>query len=185
MQTTYNTLGKEGLWGNIKYALDAIIPVAESLHIRLAAHPNDPPWSTLGLPAMLCNSDDIRTLLNLHPSRANALCFCTGSYGSDPSNNVIEMIKEFKDSLAWMHLRTVKTTGEKQFHEADHADPDANVDLLEVVKTLLKVGFDGVFRSDHGLDIFYETDLEMRGYPAIDRYVANKMLWAYARALTS
>jgi mannonate dehydratase len=185
MQATYNSLGKEGLWQNVKYVLDAIVPVAESQNIRLAAHPNDPPWRTLGLPALLCNTDDIRTLLSLYPSRANALCFCTGSYGSEPTNHILPMIEEFKDSLAWMHLRTVTTTGEKQFHEADHADPNANVDMLDVMRKLVKIGFEGIFRSDHGLDIFYETDLEMRGYPAIDRYVANKMLWAYARALTT
>jgi mannonate dehydratase len=184
MQRTYAELGKPGLWKNVKYVLEAIVPVAEECHIRLAAHPNDPPWSTLGLPALLCNAEDIRTLLGLYPSYANALCFCTGSYGSDPTNDVVAMISEFADSLAWMHLRTVKTTGEKQFHEADHADPTANVDLLDVMKTLVAVGFDGTFRSDHGLDVLYETELEMRGYPAIDRYVANKMLWAYYRALT-
>ena len=185
LQTGYAEIGEEGFWSNVKYVLDAIIPVAEANGVRLAAHPNDPPWATFGLPALLTGPPAIRRLLSITPSRANGLCFCTGSYGSDPSNDVLAMLREFHNAIAWMHIRTVRTTGDKQFHEADHADLDATVDVLAVVKTLIAVGFDGIYRSDHGLDIFYETDAGMRGYPAIDRYAANKMIWAYARALTA
>ncbi len=183
LQGEYAALGEDGLWANIGHVLEAIVPVAEQLDIRLAAHPNDPPWPYLGLPALLCGAEGIRRLLALYPSRSNALCFCTGSLGADPANDVIAMIREFSESIAWMHIRTVKTTGPKRFHEADHADPEANVDLLAVVQTLLKVGWDGVFRSDHGLDMLYETETGTNGYPAIDRYVANKLLWGYAQAL--
>jgi mannonate dehydratase len=185
LRAGYEALGVEGFWGNVGYVLNAILPVAESAGVRLAAHPNDPPWSTFGLPAVLNGAAGIRRLLSLSPSRANGLCFCTGSYGADPANDLPALLREFKDAIAWLHLRTVRTTGDKQFHEADHADPDANWDLLDLMKVLVEVGWDGVFRSDHGLDLLYETDMETRGYPAIDRYVANKMLWAYWRALTA
>lgn len=185
LQSEYGALGMDGFWENIGYVLRAVIPVAEETGIRLAAHPNDPPWSTFGLPAVLNGAEGIRRLLSLVPSRANGLCFCTGSYGAEPTNDLLAMLREFKDSITWLHLRTVTTTGEKQFHEADHADPDANWDLLDIMKLLVELGWDGIFRSDHGLDVFYESDLEMRGYPAIDRYAANKMLWAYWRALTA
>ena len=184
LRADYADLGEDGLWDNIRYALDAIIPAAEANGVRLAAHPNDPPWSTFGLPAVLCGAAGIRRLLSLHPSPANGLCFCAGSYGSDPANDVLALIRDFHQAIAWAHLRTVKTTGPKRFHEADHADPDANLDLLEVVRALADSGFDGVFRSDHGLDVLFETEMGTFGYPAIDRYAANKMLWAYARALT-
>lgn len=183
LQRAFADLGREGFWANVRYVLDAIVPVAARLNIRLAAHPNDPPWSFLGLPAFLGTAEDIRRLLALHPHRANALCFCTGSYSAEPANDVLGMIREFKDAIAWAHLRAVKTTGEKCFHEADHADPTANVDLLEIVRTLLDCGWDGVYRSDHGLDVLQESDSGTHGYPAIDRYAANKMLWAYARAI--
>jgi mannonate dehydratase len=185
LQEGYGNLGEDGFWKNIAYVLQAIVPEAEACGIKLAAHPNDPPWATLGLPAVLCGATGIRQLLSLVPSPANALCFCVGSYGSDPQNDIIGMLQEFKEHIAWLHLRTVKTTGPKQFHEADHADPEANVDLLTVMKTLVAIGWDGIFRSDHGLDLLQETELETRGYPAIDRYAANKMLWAYHRALTT
>jgi mannonate dehydratase len=185
LQTGYAEIGIEGFWQNVGYVLNAIVPAAESLNIRLAAHPNDPPWATFGLPALLTDAAAIRRLLALCPSRANALCFCTGSYGSDPANDVIAMLREFADSIAWLHLRTVKTTGEKCFHEADHADPTANVNLLDVMRTVVEIGWDGIFRSDHGLDILQETESETRGYPAIDRYAANKMLWAYWHALST
>jgi mannonate dehydratase len=184
LQHEYGELGEEGVWQNVGYVLNAIVPVAAKLGIRLAAHPNDPPWSTFGLPAVLCSAEGIRRLLSLYESPANGLCFCTGSYGSDPANDVLAMLSEFHPHTVWMHLRTVKTMGEKHFYEADHADPTANVNLLAVMKTLVSLGWDGVFRSDHGLDVLYETELEMRGYPAIDRYAANKMLWAYWHALT-
>ncbi|MFI5337048.1 MAG: mannonate dehydratase [Opitutales bacterium] len=183
LKQAYADLGTDGFWSNVRYVLAALVPAAAAHGIRLAAHPNDPPWSYLGLPAFLSKAADIRRLLALYPHRANALCFCTGSYGADPANDIPGMIREFKDSLAWMHLRTVKTTGEKCFHEADHADLTANVDLLAVMRTLLAVGWDGVFRSDHGLDLLYESDIVTNGYPAIDRYAANKMLWAYQHAL--
>lgn len=179
----YAGLGEDGLWENVQYVLDAVVPVAEDNNVRLAAHPNDPPWATFGLPAVLCGAAGLRRLLALRPSRANSLCFCVGSLGSDPANDVFALLREFSDSIAWAHLRAVRTTGEKRFHEADHADPDANVDLLAVVRALIGVGFNGVFRSDHGLDVLHETEQGTRGYPAIDRYAANKMLWAYERAL--
>lgn len=184
LRVGYAALGEDGFWANVRYVLNAVVPVAEENGVRLAAHPNDPPWATFGLPAILCGAAGIRRLLSLHPSRANALCFCAGSYASDPDNDVLALLREFHDAVAWAHLRAVKTTGEKRFHETDHAAPDANVDLLAVVRALVELGFDGVFRSDHGLNILYETEMEMRGYPAIDRYAANKMLWGYARALT-
>jgi mannonate dehydratase len=176
---------KPAMWQHIRYVLAALVPVCEELNIRLAAHPNDPPWSTFGLPAMLCNTADIQTLFSLYPSEANALCFCTGSYGALPENNILEMIAEFATNIAWCHLRVTKTTGDRVFHEADHADPAADWDPLDIMKALIKAGFNGTFRSDHGLDILHETDMGMRGYPAIDRYAANKMLWAYHRALTN
>jgi len=176
---------KPAMWQHIRYVLAALVPVCEELNIRLAAHPNDPPWTTFGLPAMLCDSADIQTLFSLYPSEANALCFCTGSYGALPENNILEMIAEFATNIAWCHLRVTKTTGDRVFHEADHADPAADWDPLDIMKALIKAGFDGIFRSDHGLDILHETDMGMRGYPAIDRYAANKMLWAYHRALTN
>ncbi len=184
LQAEYAALGEDGVWANIGYVLDALVPVCEENNIRLAAHPNDPPWSYLGLPALLCDADGIRRLLALNPSRANALCFCTGSLGALPENDIPAMIREFADRIAWMHIRSVKTTGHKQFHEADHADPEANVDLLGVMQTLMEIGWDGVFRSDHGLDLFFETNLGTHGYPAIDRYAANKLLWGYWQALT-
>jgi len=176
---------KPAMWQHIRYVLAALVPVCEELNIRLAAHPNDPPWMTFGLPAMLCNTADIQTLFSLYPSEANALCFCTGSYGALPENNILEMIAEFASNIAWCHLRVTKTTGDRVFHEADHADLAADWDPLDIMKALIKAGFDGTFRSDHGLDILHETDMGMRGYPAIDRYAANKMLWAYHRALTN
>jgi mannonate dehydratase len=176
---------KDAVWRNIRYVLQALVPVCEELNIRLAVHPNDPPWSILGVPAMLCSAEDIQMMLSLVPSRANGLCFCTGSYGALPENDLLAMIELFAPHIAWCHLRVTKTTGYRSFHEADHADPSADWDILVIMKALIRAGFDGIFRSDHGLDILYETDAGTRGYPAIDRYVANKLLWGYHRALTN
>lgn len=179
----YAANGIDGFFANVKYVLDAIIPEAERLNIRLAAHPNDPPWDTLGLPALLTNADRVRRFLALHPSPSHGLCFCTGSYGAEPTNDVLAMLREFHKETVWLHLRTVKSTADHDFHEADHADESANVSLFDVIKTLVELRWEGIFRSDHGLDILHESELEMRGYPAIDRYVANKMIWAYWRGL--
>jgi len=175
---------RDRLFAGIGEVLDALVPEAERLGIRLAAHPNDPPWPTFGLPALLCGPEDIRRFLALRPSRAHGLCFCTGSYGAVPGNDLHAMLREFRDAIAWLHLRVTKTTGPQVFHEADHADPDADWDLLELLRTLRDIGWDGIYRSDHGLDVLQETDARTMGYPAIDRYVANKMLWGMWQGLT-
>ncbi len=172
----YQSIGVEGFWKNVEYALRAIIPAAEELGLPLAAHPSDPPWDTLGLPALLTDLASAKRLISLVDSPMNGLCFCTGSFGANPANDCVAMLRELKDRVVWLHLRATRTLGEKKFIEVDHADVDADVDLIDIVKTVSELGLHLPFRADHGLDLMYETDLEMRGYPAIGRYAGNQYL---------
>lgn len=172
----YGSIGVEGFWSNVAYALRAIVPVAEELGLPLAAHPSDPPWDTLGLPALLTDLPSAKRLLGLVDSPFNGLCFCTGSFGANPQNDVIAMLRELRDRVIWLHLRATRTLGEKRFIEVDHADPNADVDLVDVVRTIAELRMNVSFRSDHGLDMLHETDAGMRGYPAIGRYAGNQYL---------
>lgn len=181
----YRAIGVEGFWKNVAYALKAIVPVAEELGLPLAAHPSDPPWDTLGLPALLVDLANAKRLLSLVDSPMNGLCFCTGSYGANPANDCVAMLRELKGRVVWLHLRATRTLGEKHFIEVDHADADADVDLVEVVKTVAGLKLDVPFRSDHGLDLMYETDLRMEGYPAISRYAGNQYLLGLWRGFTA
>jgi mannonate dehydratase len=181
----YGELGVEGFWKNIEYALRVIVPVAEELGMPLAAHPSDPPWPTLGLPALLVDLASAKRLLSLVDSPFNGLCFCTGSYGSNPANDVVAMLRELWSRVVWLHLRATRTVGPKHFIEVDHADPDADVDLVNIVRAVADLKLDVPFRSDHGLDMFYETDLGMRGYPAIGRYAGNQYLLGLWRGFTT
>ena len=94
------------------------------------------------------------------------------------------MLGELSGRIAWLHLRATRTIGPKHFLEVDHADPQADVDLVEIVKTVADMKLEVPFRSDHGLDMFYETDLGMRGYPAIGRYAGNQYLLGLWRGFT-
>jgi mannonate dehydratase len=180
----YTSIGVEGFWKNVEYALRAIVPHAQALHLPLAAHPSDPPWPTLGLPALLVDLESARRLLSLVDSPFNGLCFCTGSYGSNPANDVVTSLRDLSGRVVWLHLRATRTLGPQHFIEVDHADPHADVDLVEIVRSIAELGMNLPFRSDHGLDLFYETDLEMRGYPAIGRYAGNQYLLGLWRGFT-
>lgn len=179
----YRAIGVDGFWDNVAYALRAIVPVAEELHLPLAAHPSDPPWATLGLPALLTDLAGAKRLIGLVDSKMNGLCFCTGSFGCNPKNDLVAMLRDLKDRIVWLHLRATRTLGEKRFIEVDHADADADVDLVEIVKTVAELKMEVPFRSDHGLDMFHETDLGMRGYPAIGRYAGNQYLLGLWRGM--
>lgn len=183
LRDAYSSIGIEGVWKNVEYALRAIVPVAESLNLPLAAHPNDPPWPTLGLPALLVDLESAKRLLSLVDSPMNGLCFCTGSFGANPANDVLAMLRELAPRITWFHLRATRTLGPKQFIEVDHADADADVDLVDVMTAIAELELDVPFRSDHGLDLFYETQMEMRGYPAIGRYAGNQYLLGLHRGM--
>jgi mannonate dehydratase len=163
----YRGVDEERLWDNLWYFLTRVIPVAEEVGVRMAIHPDDPPWSVFGLPRILTNAAAFQRLIRLVDSPANGVTFCTGSLGAAPSNDLPAMIRSLEGRIHFAHCRNVRVTGEKQFHEAAHPSAFGNVNMYEVMKAFQEIGFEGPLRPDHGRMIWGEEGRP--GYGLHDR----------------
>lgn len=165
----YETIDKKQLRENYKYFLEKIIPVCEEVGVRMAVHPDDPAWPVFGIPRLAHSKEDFEQILNMIDSKANALCLCTGSLGSNPANDLPSIIRAFgnRDRIACAHVRNVKYLGEKKFREASHLSSDGDLDLYEIMKAFYETGFDGYIRPDHGRMIWGEKGRP--GYGLYDR----------------
>ncbi len=162
---TYDDIDASKLKQHLFYFLQQIVPTAEEAGLKLAIHPDDPPYPILGLPRVVSTAQDAQEILDAAPSPANGLCFCTGSYGVRADNNLVEMINKFSDSIHFLHLRNTKRDAEGNFYEADHLDGDT--DMAAVVKEVLEVmqrrGISIPMRPDHGHQML--DDLNKKTYP--------------------
>ncbi|MCR5698097.1 MAG: mannonate dehydratase [Treponemataceae bacterium] len=164
----YKSVDEEKLFENLKYFLEQIIPVAEQCDIRMAIHPDDPPWPIFGLPRIITNEKNIDRFLKLVDSPYNGLTFCVGSLGADPKNDIVHMVDKYSKMgrIHFMHIRNVKHV-ENGFEETAHDQKYGSMDIVGIVKALVKNGFDGYVRPDHGRMIWGETGKP--GYGLYDR----------------
>lgn len=132
----YKQIYPNSLRNNLFQFLERVVPIAEKIGIRLAIHPDDPPFPLLGLPRVVSTGDDVSRLLNAVASPSNGLCFCTGSFGARPDNDLSQMISQFANRVNFVHLRTVTLEGSapKSFFEADHLE--GNADLFSIIQTI-------------------------------------------------
>ncbi len=163
----WRTLDSETLWSNLSEFLHAVIPVAEEAGIKMAIHPDDPPWGIFGVPRIITGVDSIRRMVSITDSPSNGITLCTGSYGANLANDVAAIAEEFADRIPFVHLRNVRHTGDHSFFEAPHPSRCGSLDLYDVVKTLVKHGFNGYVRPDHGRMIWGEEGKP--GYGLFDR----------------
>ena len=163
----YRNISEEDLWNNLKYFLDRVIKVAEEVHIKMAIHPDDPPWNIFGLPRIITNKKNIERFLKLYDSPYNGLTLCSGSLGVDPNNDIADMVKSFSDRIHFAHIRNVKITGDRCFEEAGHRSECGSLDIFKIIKAYHDSGFDGYIRPDHGRMIWGETGRP--GYGLYDR----------------
>lgn len=168
----YKEIGRKELKENLAYFLQEVAPVASELGVRLAIHPDDPPFDILGLPRIVCNREDLNDIISFSKAPANGICFCTGSLGANPANNLPEMIEEVNTRIHFAHLRNTIRDKEGNFFEADHLDGDT--DMYAVVKSLLQVQqlvtHDIPFRPDHGHQMLDDLNkVTNPGYSAIGR----------------
>jgi mannonate dehydratase len=148
----YGHISHSILQEHLKYFLEQIIPVCEEEGIKMALHPDDPPFDILGLPRVVCNKNDVAFILSSVKNKNNGFCFCTGSFGASVNNNLVEMIRMIDDRIHFVHLRNTKRDEYGNFFEADHLNGDT--DMYAVVKELLsiqqKTEISIPFRPDHG-----------------------------------
>jgi mannonate dehydratase len=163
----FRKMDEEQLWENLSYFLEAVVPVAQESGVRMAIHPDDPPWPVFGLPRIITDGPALERLVRLVDSPANGVTFCTGSLGARPDNDLPQMIRGLGSRIHFAHCRNVRITGDQEFYESPHLSRCGSVDLLAVVRALREVGFDGPIRPDHGRMIWGETGLP--GYGLYDR----------------
>jgi mannonate dehydratase len=180
----YRSVDEEQLWENLAYFLSHIVPVAEESGVKLAIHPDDPPWSIFGLPRIITNAAALARFVDLVDSPANGVTFCTGSLGASLDNDLPAMARELgaRGRIHFAHCRNVKVTGDRQFHEAPHPSEFGSVDMLEVLRSLQETGFDGPMRPDHGRMIWGERGRP--GYGLHDRALGATYLLGLWEALS-
>lgn len=166
----YQGFDDDRLRENFKYFIDAIIPTCEEFDIKMAIHPDDPPFSIFGLPRLVNHVENIDKLLAVNPSVYNGLTFCTGSLGANPANQLVDMIKKYYERIHFMHIRNVRVDANGDFSEVSHRTADGTVDITGVMSVLAEFDYTGYVRPDHGRHIFGEDASNVRpGYGLYDR----------------
>jgi mannonate dehydratase len=165
----YKDITEEDLFANLQYFLQQIIPVAELCDIKMAIHPDDPPWSVFGLPRIVTKMENLKKIVQLVDSPYNGLTLCSGSLGANPANDIPEIMRYFsaRDRIPFVHIRNIKILENGDFYESSHRSSDGSLNLYEIIRALHETGFTGYMRPDHGRMIWGEQ--ARPGYGLYDR----------------
>ena len=166
---SYEGITEDQLFEHLKYFLERIMPACEKYDVKMAIHPDDPPWPIFGLPRIIRSRDHIKRFLELVDSPYSGLTLCTGSLGPNLQNDIPAIIREFHDRIHFAHIRNVKVFENGDFIEVSHRGKDGNVDVYEVLKAYHDKGFTGYVRPDHGRHLWGEEKSCRPGYGLYDR----------------
>ncbi len=177
----YKDIDDEKLWENMTVFLKEVVPVAEESGVKMAIHPDDPPWGIFGLPRVIIDEKNLKRFLSIVDSPSNGITLCTGSLGVNPMNDLVSMIKTCKGRMPFVHLRNIKITGDHCFEESGHLSEKGSLDMYAIIKALYDGGFDGYVRPDHGRMIWGETG--RAGYGLYDRALGAMYLQGIIEAV--
>ncbi|UAB86308.1 mannonate dehydratase [Zunongwangia sp. SCSIO 43204] len=148
----YKEITDDILRENLIYFLSEICPAVEDLGIKMAIHPDDPPFSVLGLPRVVSKASDLEYIFKNVASKANGLCYCTGSLGAQPDNDLVDIFETYKDRVHFLHLRNVSKKTDGVFMESDHLNGD--VPMKKIMQLIIEhtntTGIKIPMRPDHG-----------------------------------
>ncbi len=169
LMAQYQEMSTEQLWANLGYFLERVVPECEKAGVKLAIHPDDPPWSVFGLPRIITGEPSLARLCALVESECNGITLCTGSLGVHPANDIPGMILRFgrMGRIHFVHARNVLITGDKCFKETAHPSSYGSLDMRQIMQALRDIGFTGYIRPDHGRMIWGEQGRP--GYGLFDR----------------
>ena len=166
----YQGISHEQLFQNLVHFLEEVIPVCERVGVKLAIHPDDPPWDVFGLPRIVSDEESLDKIFQAVPSVYNGLTLCTGSLGAGRKNDIPHLAEKYtkQGRVHFVHLRNICYTDDKDsFVEVGHDSHLGSLDMAEIVYRLVENGFDGYVRPDHGRNIFGENGKP--GYGLFDR----------------
>ena len=163
----YKDVDEDRLFNNLVYFLKAIQPVCEKYDIKMAIHPDDPAWPVFGLARIITGKEKLLKLMKAVDANFNGVTLCTGSLGSNPENDIPDIIRSLKGRIPFAHVRNLQYNAPGDFQEAAHLSEDGSMDMYEIMKALYDIGFDGIMRPDHGRAIWGEVS--MPGYGLYDR----------------
>jgi mannonate dehydratase len=173
---SYDGFTEEKLYDNLGYFLKAIMPTCEKFGIKMAIHPDDPPWPIFGLPRIVRDEASLERIVGLADSPCNGLTLCSGSLGANPENDVPAIMRRFSamGRVHFAHVRNIKRFPNGDYSECAHLSSEGSLDLYEIMRALYETGFEGYIRSDHGRMIWGE---EARpGYGLYDRALGTTYL---------
>lgn len=170
---TYKGIGHAELEMNLKKFLDEILPTAEKNKVKMAIHPDDPPFDVFGLPRVMSTAKDMKRLISDNGSPNNGFTYCTGSYGVRADNDLPAMVAEFGDFIHFIHLRSTRRDAEGNFYEDDHLTGDVPMEAVihEILKVQQKRKISIPMRPDHGHQMLDDIakPIVNPGYTAIGR----------------
>ena len=137
LMATYEGVTQEILFDNLSYFLKRIIPVCEEVDVKMAIHPDDPPWEIFGLPRITKNLEDLKKIMAIVDSPYNGVTLCTGSLGADPENDMVEIVHGLKGRINFVHFRNVLFMGERKFKESAHLSTEGSLDMYAIMKALV------------------------------------------------